>query len=357
MALWRLVYFTHFSTYIVIRRHSQWGKHIPASYRRINRFPLNNPDSAEHVLPIIIVRNPMDWMRSMCHESYDAKFIKRSRKDCPHLLRPGSATVKNIVHVSAHQTGFKYTDYYDSLADMWTTWHQQYLNNSAPRLLIRYEDMILYPQQLVQAIAECSGKPAKPEFQYYTNEARHFVKDDSSKQPSGETMLNAMVKLGEWDFMYWTMAEPSRSYALHALDPEILRLFHYPHLNAINLPVTKPLVSKSAMMALARRKRSRPRSSNQYTGSGLLQYASRTFSPILEWLSIRSPAALPSTQPTPSSRPVMERKFGEVLARRRERKSRLRAKLLDNRARLIPSVNMRLFRNKRSTTQATEGEA
>ena len=287
----------------------------------------------------------MDWMRSMCHEGYDAKWIKRSRKDCPHLLRPGSATIKNIVHVSAHQTGFKYTDYYDSLADMWTAWHRQYLDSSSPRLLIRYEDLIIFPQQVVQAIAECSGKQAKPTFQYYHDEARHFARDQhASTQQSQETLLKAIVKLGEWDVMYWTLSEPSRSYALQALDPEMLKLFRYPHLNDTNVPVTKPQMYKSAMMALARRRQSRLRFSKQNTGSGVLQYASRILFPVLEWLSPRSPPTRP-VNPAPSSRPAIDIKFGEMLARRRERRSKLQTKI---RSRLMPITN--LSRNEMPTT-------
>ena len=46
-----------------------WGKHVPAAYKSSNTFPLNNRDSKEHVLPIVMVRDPYRWMISMVSQN------------------------------------------------------------------------------------------------------------------------------------------------------------------------------------------------------------------------------------------------------------------------------------------------
>jgi hypothetical protein len=306
--------------------HSQWGKHIPASYRLINKFPSDNPDSPEHVLPIVIVRQPFDWLRSMCKEGYDAKFLRRVRS-CPLVYRHGTSNVTNKVIVKAHQTAYKYTDTYASLADMWTEWHQFYLNASFPRLLIRYEDLVLYPKQLVQAIADCTGKAAKPKFQYYTQEARHFVKQSKSAKQSQQSLLNALRKLGERDDMYWSMEEPSRSYAMKALDPQLLELFRYQHLDDEHIPATRPPVMKSARTFF----RKRLTMAQTTEGDSLRRFTSRTLSSLLGWIR---PQPAPSSVPTsssvhrlpvsPTSKKVLEERYKAMLAHRKAKMERER---------------------------------
>ncbi|GKY98358.1 hypothetical protein MPSEU_000793400 [Mayamaea pseudoterrestris] len=259
-----------------------WGKHVPVQYRSMNKFPPDNSEMPEHVLPIVVVRHPLDWMRSMCREGYDAKWMTRPKRNCPNLFRRfGSSEIKNKVHVRTHQTGFKYTDYYDTLADMWTDWHWAYLNASFPRLLIRYEDLVLYPQQLVRIISECSGKPAKPIFRYYTKEARVFVKDDIPPHPQ-QSLIQALQKLGERDDMYWTMKEPSRSYALQALDPAILDRFQYQHLNDVRVPKTRQEDAPSRLSSLLRPRR-RYASARPSITDQLRWFASRLFASMGGW--------------------------------------------------------------------------
>jgi hypothetical protein len=54
-----------------------WGKHVPAEFRQTNRFPLNNRLDPEVVLPLVIVREPLLWMRSMVRklEEHDGAYL------------------------------------------------------------------------------------------------------------------------------------------------------------------------------------------------------------------------------------------------------------------------------------------
>jgi hypothetical protein len=225
MSLTRLAFFSCFFT--------QWGKHIPPKYRFNNSYPVDNSESHQHTLPIVIVRDPFVWMRSMCREGYDAKYLRGKGNRCPFFFRMASDNITNKVTVRAHQTGFKYYDYYDSLADMYSKWHRGYVNASFPRLIIRYEDLLLYPRQLIEAIEECTGKPAKKQFTSFTQEARGFV-----KKPRKNFLLQALQKLGRRDDMYYTLKLSSRdvAYVLKALDPTLLKLFRYQHVDDPSIP-------------------------------------------------------------------------------------------------------------------------
>jgi len=42
-----------------------WGKHTPAKYKFNNTHPLDNPEPKHLVLPIVMIRDPYRWMKSM----------------------------------------------------------------------------------------------------------------------------------------------------------------------------------------------------------------------------------------------------------------------------------------------------
>jgi len=204
-----------------------WGKHVPAKYRLQNRFPKGNPDVQELVLPVILIRNPFHWMSNMCKNGYDAKFNK-IRIGCPRLILDNNQT--NPVVVRADQTGFRFTDNYESLADMWSEWYRQYLEADYPRLIIRYEDTILHAPEILQVIRVCSGSEsihADPNtFVYHAKEARLWGGKGS--------LLGALSKLGEQDLYWQQVGGRDQEYLKQkGLDGKLMQIFQYPHVSNI----------------------------------------------------------------------------------------------------------------------------
>lgn len=104
-----------------------WGKHTPASFIHDYSAPLAANMTKEDALPVVTVRNPFDWMISMCSHSYTARWSMREMGQiiCPHLayintdsdeLQPVELSVK-----LANQTLS-----FDSLAHLWNEWYLQY---------------------------------------------------------------------------------------------------------------------------------------------------------------------------------------------------------------------------------------
>jgi len=52
-------------TWNVQRATVPWGKHTVLKYRYDNTWPPSNRDSKDHVLPVVVVRDPFRWMTSM----------------------------------------------------------------------------------------------------------------------------------------------------------------------------------------------------------------------------------------------------------------------------------------------------
>ena len=175
-----------------------WGKHRlfrfhdDITYRRKD-WPVDILDP-HHVLPIVIVRDPLFWMQSMCESPYTLQWDSQPDKEededynhhhnqCPHVLRDPTTSHTNItgtkttIPVSLPTQG---KTQFASLAHLWKTWYQEYMvlpqssvhpedrqkpllvsssSSSSPlplqRLVIRLEDLLFHPRAVMERIEEC----------------------------------------------------------------------------------------------------------------------------------------------------------------------------------------------------------
>lgn len=103
-----------------------WGKHTAAQFKYTHSAPLNDNITKDDVLPVVTVRNPYDWMVSMCKLPYTAQWARREKRVageiCPHLVSiDGKKTpVKVTVKLAEQFLEF------DSLAHLWNDWYAQY---------------------------------------------------------------------------------------------------------------------------------------------------------------------------------------------------------------------------------------
>jgi len=168
----------------------------------------------DRVLPVVLVRDPFYWMQSMCKEGYGVRWDHDPKHHCPNLVpnefdryqtrartRARTRTRNKVAKrfAIANQSsvlvwmGPNPTDgpTWPSLVHYWNAWYESYYyndnnsndnnsnnNNSKdkdkdnhdgktmdeheagrkwPRLIIRFEDTLFYPQQVMAQVCRCGG--------------------------------------------------------------------------------------------------------------------------------------------------------------------------------------------------------
>jgi len=141
------------------------------------------------------------------------------------------------------QTNHRRFTKYDSLAELWSSFNEEYLYSEAPRLIIRAEDTFLYPKQLLEIISNCSGMPLKRDI--ISNCSGMPLKRDGeedsgfryfgSNSTKGGTAdwLQAMEKYGRKKGRFpGTITSEEKGYLQSALSPTLMKLLHYPQIPA-----------------------------------------------------------------------------------------------------------------------------
>jgi N-acetylmuramoyl-L-alanine amidase CwlA len=90
--------------------------------------PLAANMTKEDALPVVTVRNPYDWMLSMCHHPYTTKWNRsesgKREQICPHLVYTSKPETLRSVPLTAQLAN--QTLAFDSLAHLWNDWYLQY---------------------------------------------------------------------------------------------------------------------------------------------------------------------------------------------------------------------------------------
>ena len=185
---------------------------------------------------------------SQCRKKYDARWQPGLRGRCPNFiptkkeraqLNLTNTTLTYEVYSNPRQAYHRYITKYESLAELWTIFNEEYLYADFPRLMIRAEDTYFYPKQLMELISDCSGVPLKrdaPE----NKDGFHYMAQ-KSKEDSTTNWLQAMETYGrEQGRFSSTLTAVEKQYLQHALSPTLMRLLHYPQ-----VPVGKDPNKKS----------------------------------------------------------------------------------------------------------------
>lgn len=195
-----------------------WGKHAQAKHRLTNIFQ-NTVENATWVLPIVLIRDPYRWMQSMCRNPYAATWAKTDH--CPNIMlsqknhrtmfhntsslsfqsqpsqRTPSRQSRSTVPVTVRYTNHVMT-HHSSLIHWWNEWYQLYLSNvTYPRIIVRYEDLLFYGQQVTEAICHCGG-----------GIPRHRHRRSDGNDP----MINQSQPTNDYDFVHWRMSAKQHHY-------------------------------------------------------------------------------------------------------------------------------------------------
>ena len=155
-----------------------WGKHTLPQYKwNVTDAHLEQEDK-ELVLPVVLVRDPYRWFQSLCKASYEVYWNERPLQgspDCPALSRSG-----NLTYTSPASHGI--IDRFSNLAEIWTTFYQQYWDADYPRLFIRYEDTLYHAETVLRTVAQCAGQPIRDELVYQSTPAKSHGQPSSLAQ-------------------------------------------------------------------------------------------------------------------------------------------------------------------------------
>jgi hypothetical protein len=206
-------------------------------------------------LPVVIIRDPYHWMQSMvsgtvtsgasspsvtcayspsfcihqCKSPYSAHW-KHGPKRCPNLVLneqdlrkfkdPGWG-VKNTDSFRVRVVFDKDKDieYFDSLIHLWTQWYGLYFNATYPRLIIRFEDMLLKAPQVLAKIAECVGGDVRTPIVYQKGSAK--------AHGSHTDFLKAILKSADAEKRRHQLEQRDQAYAAAHLDKGLMAAFEY----------------------------------------------------------------------------------------------------------------------------------
>jgi hypothetical protein len=162
-----------------------WGKHQPPRFRFENSVDASYNNS--RYMPVVITRDPYTWMQSMCKSRYSAHWFHVVPDHCPNLIpneveqtwfreperevrrhfKNNVWKVDNVLDKANYtpdskivpvRVRYKSTlEYHTSLAHMWKDWYQEYYDVKFPRLIIRLEDLVFHPRQILHQVCECAG--------------------------------------------------------------------------------------------------------------------------------------------------------------------------------------------------------
>jgi hypothetical protein len=201
-----------------------WGKHTPANRKWNNTAAHDEKVNKTNILPVVLIRDAYSWMQSTCKHPYGAQWPHRER--CPNLV-PSQAD-REALHELRHSDTVEVTINYkppakwDSLVDAWSDWYNQYLQADYPRLIVRFEDLIFHPKELINTICECAGaKPKQDTFSYVVDAGKWGPSHKSSN------MISAMAKYGSDLHRLDGLNQEDLAYAADHVDANLMRLFHY----------------------------------------------------------------------------------------------------------------------------------
>ena len=205
-----------------IRWQVPWGKHSPVGdkeYRETHKTLKDKAVDANEIMPMVTIRDPLIWLKSMCRHKYTARWKGFQEEYCPNFgMKDLEMTVK--------YDGFRRS--YESVLHLWNDYYNEYKNVDIPFLLVRFEDLVFHAEETVTKICKCGGgMRSSTKFRYIVNSAKKGeAAHGAMSQRTG--YVDALVKYGKLDKRYkgFDIAE-DLEYVRDNIDQSIMEMMHY----------------------------------------------------------------------------------------------------------------------------------
>jgi hypothetical protein len=212
-----------------MRFQAPWGKHNPPSFRYKNVAPQGGVGiNQTNVLPVVVIRDPISWMYSMCGHPYAANW-KHSKDVCPKLFVSDNHSPNNHGTPKLNPVRVRYamdvSRSYESLVGLWNEWYREWMEEvDFPFLMMRFEDLLFHPVPVVRSICNCvGGFPKQTEFWYNANSA----KGEIGPHTGGSGLFQSIVRYGNSTFRKTVLSPTEKVYAKSALRKDLMTIFQY----------------------------------------------------------------------------------------------------------------------------------
>lgn len=227
-----------------------WHKHWFSRLRANHTIALHRTVPKEYVMPIVVIRDPLTWMQTMCRapylvESYvlvrgdepisqdqPLSSVRRRLADCPSLTRGNPA-----VQIPAMMSNMSWP----TLLHLWKDWYNDYIRSNQPYLMVRWEDLVFRPRDVVNVIRHCTGAIWKESsFVHVVDQAKWEHVRELGPQSN---WISAMIKhahpprrwrrltAADWNLarsiLYWEASNASEADEGDRMPWSLVRRFHY----------------------------------------------------------------------------------------------------------------------------------
>jgi len=196
-----------------------WGKHTPVQYREDHVTKTDKDVPLENSFPMITIRDPYRWMRSMCKHVYGARWY-HNKTTCPHVWsdemdEPTEVYVKYAATIVKHE----------SLPGFWNDWYNEYMEADFPRVIVRFEDLLFYAQNVTETLCKCGGgEPRRSNFTHVFASAKLGTLAHGSNKTN---LLDALIQFGSNKGRLNGMAATDVTHSRELLDPFLMKKFRY----------------------------------------------------------------------------------------------------------------------------------
>jgi len=232
-----------------VRWQVPWGKHMMARYRESDHTTSTDKDvPKDHILPIVSIRDPFSWMQSMCRHAYAARW-PHNKDHCPNLIATGAdisilpklnslyekneGDVEKLIPVDVKYNS-KLTVHHKSLAHYYSEWYNDYLKADYPRIMLRFEDMLFYGEEVTRTVCECGGGVPVPDngrsgrFAHISESAKKGANAHGAKSQR-TNLVGALIRYGSFVNRTDSMTTEDLAAARRHLDPILMEAFGYHH--------------------------------------------------------------------------------------------------------------------------------
>ena len=193
-----------------------WGKHNPPEWRTRHSEKSEVGTDQESVLPVVVIKDPLTWIVSMCRNPYAARWKRGPDIPCPSLVHLDDHTKTYEVDVAFKKDRHSQ---YSSLVDFWNTWYLSWFDQTFPFLMVRYEDLLFRPEKVIGGICRCGGGVMNEEF--------HTVEESAKNRSNAYGHSDAMARYGNATKRTEKFTTVDRRYFDGAVDGGLMEMFHY----------------------------------------------------------------------------------------------------------------------------------
>ena len=107
------------------------------------------PMELKDMMAVVLVKDPLTWMGSMCRNRYAAFGGWWHQDNCPSLIQNADVTLKQYPQKGNESQ-------YRTILDFWTEWHSTYFQRDG-RIFMRYEDLLFDQANALETVCSCVG--------------------------------------------------------------------------------------------------------------------------------------------------------------------------------------------------------